>query len=123
MIFILKKYKLPLDPTYAVAPHHTGIYPINPVVYEIWSRIMNINVTSTENYPYHFDISSNRRGFIYRDLSVRSSLNPNTNLANSFEGLTSTIMWIIHQYTELYKHYSSFRTIFNGWKIISNDSN
>jgi hypothetical protein len=32
---------------------------------------MNFTVTSTENYPYHYDSSSNHRGFIYRGLSVR----------------------------------------------------
>jgi len=68
---IFQKYKLPLDLNYAVAPHHTGIYPINSIVYDIWYRIMNFNVTSTENYPYHYDLSSNRRGFIYRGISVR----------------------------------------------------
>ncbi|CAF4229919.1 unnamed protein product, partial [Rotaria magnacalcarata] len=33
-------------------------------------RIMNFTVTSTENYPYHFMLSSERRGFIYKGLSV-----------------------------------------------------
>ncbi len=32
---------------------------------------MNFNVTSTENYPYHYDLPSNHRGFIYQGLSVR----------------------------------------------------
>jgi hypothetical protein len=98
----LKKYKLPLDPNYAVAPHHTGIYPINPIVYEIWSHIMNFNITSTENYPYHYNLPSNRRGFIYRGLSVGSSFSFNTTISNSLEGLTTTIMWFIYQYTKLY---------------------
>lgn len=70
--FQSKKYQLPFDRNYAVAPHHAGIYPINSVVYDVWSKIMNITVTSTENYPYHFDLPSNHRGFIYRGLSVRS---------------------------------------------------
>ncbi|CAM4809949.1 unnamed protein product [Rotaria magnacalcarata] len=65
-----QKYKLPLDRNYAVAPHHSGIYPINPIIYDIWPRIMNFTVTSTENYPYHFMLSSERRGFIYKGLSV-----------------------------------------------------
>ena len=56
---------------YAIAPHHTGIYPINPIVYDVWHRIVNFSVTSTENYPYHYDLPSNRRGFIYRGLHVR----------------------------------------------------
>ncbi|CAF0734572.1 unnamed protein product [Rotaria sp. Silwood1] len=65
-----QKYNLPLDPNYAVAPHHTGIYPINPILYDIWHRIINFNVTSTLNYPYHYMSPSNRRGFIYKGLSV-----------------------------------------------------
>ncbi|CAF4103085.1 unnamed protein product, partial [Rotaria sp. Silwood2] len=67
-IAFAQKHQLPLDPTYAVAPHHTGIYPINPIVYDIWHRIINFNVTSTENYPYHHMSPSNRRGFIYKGL-------------------------------------------------------
>lgn len=35
---------------------------------------MNFNVTSTENYPYHYDLPTNHRGFIYQNLSVRFSL-------------------------------------------------
>ena len=69
--FFVKTYQLPFDRHYAVAPHHTGIYPINPTVYKVWYDIMNITVTSTENYPYHYDLPSNRRGFIYHGLSVR----------------------------------------------------
>ncbi|CAF0881601.1 unnamed protein product [Adineta steineri] len=65
-----QKHKLPLDSNYVVAPHHTGIYPINPIVYDVWHRIMNFNVTSTENYPYHYELPTNRRGFIYNGLSV-----------------------------------------------------
>lgn len=56
---------------YAIAPHHSGIYPINPTVYRVWNEFNNITVTSTENYPYHFDSPSNRRGFIYRNIAVR----------------------------------------------------
>lgn len=62
-----------MDLNYAVAPHHTGIYPINPTVYDVWHRLLNFTVTSTENYPFHYNAPVNRRGFVYRGLSVRCS--------------------------------------------------
>ncbi|CAF1052922.1 unnamed protein product [Adineta ricciae] len=65
-----QKHQLPLDENYAVAPHHSGIYPINHIVYDVWHRFFNFTVTSTENYPYHYQLPSDRRGFIYRNISV-----------------------------------------------------
>ncbi len=98
---VFQKHKLPLDPNYAVAPHHTGIYPINPIVYDIWHRIINFNVTSTENYPYHYELPSNRRGFIYQGLSVGFSNIVNPIFSILLKGIASTIMWVIYNNTNL----------------------
>ncbi|CAF0876781.1 unnamed protein product, partial [Didymodactylos carnosus] len=64
-----RKYRLPLDPSYTIGPHHSGIYPINPIVYDVWKNIYGWNVTSTENYPYHYP-SQQHRGFIYQGIQV-----------------------------------------------------
>ena len=43
-------------------------------MYRIWRNIFNFTVTSTENYPFHYNTPSSRRGFIYRHLAVRKKL-------------------------------------------------
>ncbi|KHJ46349.1 sulfotransferase domain protein [Trichuris suis] len=54
---------------YAVAPHHSGVYPTHDALYEAWKEVWNIQVTSTEEYP-HLKPASLRRGFIYKDIMV-----------------------------------------------------
>uniref|UniRef100_A0A1I8BHN1 [heparan sulfate]-glucosamine N-sulfotransferase n=1 Tax=Meloidogyne hapla TaxID=6305 RepID=A0A1I8BHN1_MELHA len=45
------------------------VYPIYQPIFDGWKRIWNISVTSTEEYP-HFWPPSQRRGFIYGNISV-----------------------------------------------------
>lgn len=54
---------------YAVAPHHAGVFPVHKQLYECWSRVWNITVTSTEEYP-HLRPDHKRRGFIHQGLKV-----------------------------------------------------
>lgn len=58
---------------YAVAPHHSGVYPIHLQLYEAWKKVWGIKVTSTEEYP-HLKPARFRRGFIHSGISVRTPL-------------------------------------------------
>ncbi len=60
---------IPLDNGYAVAPHHSGVYPVHHPLYEAWKTVWNISVTSTEEYP-HLKPARLRRGFVYSGISV-----------------------------------------------------
>lgn len=54
---------------YAVAPHHSGVYPVHVQLYEAWKQVWNIRVTSTEEYP-HLKPARYRRGFIHNGIMV-----------------------------------------------------
>eukprot|EP00118_Oscarella_pearsei_P006996 m.32910 g.32910 ORF g.32910 m.32910 type:complete len:843 (+) comp31727_c0_seq4:87-2615(+) len=54
---------------YSVAPHHSGVYPVHPLLYESWKSVWHVDVTSTEEYP-HLRPAHKRRGFIYQDIKV-----------------------------------------------------
>ncbi|XP_078469630.1 bifunctional heparan sulfate N-deacetylase/N-sulfotransferase 2-like isoform X1 [Lampetra fluviatilis] len=60
---------IPTDMGYAVAPHHSGVYPVHTQLYEAWKSVWNIRVTSTEEYP-HLKPARFRRGFIHRGIKV-----------------------------------------------------
>ncbi|VDD82768.1 unnamed protein product [Mesocestoides corti] len=60
---------LPIAEGYAVAPHHSGVYPVTPHLYRAWKAIWRINVTTTEGYP-HFNPPRLRRGFSYMGVQV-----------------------------------------------------
>ncbi|CAM6031495.1 unnamed protein product, partial [Sphagnum compactum] len=62
-------YDIPVNTSYAVAPHHSGVYPIHEELYEAWKQVWGIRVTSTEEYP-HLRPARHRRGFIHRDMMV-----------------------------------------------------
>ncbi|CDW53797.1 bifunctional heparan sulfate [Trichuris trichiura] len=64
-----KKNGIKIAFPYAVAPHHSGVYPTHDALYEAWKEVWNIQVTSTEEYP-HLKPASLRRGFIYKDIMV-----------------------------------------------------
>ncbi len=36
---------LPVSNTYAVAPHHSGVYPVHQPLYEAWKQVWDIKVT------------------------------------------------------------------------------
>lgn len=54
---------------YAVAPHHSGVYPVHSQLYQAWKNVWGISVTSTEEYP-HLRPARFRRGFIHNSIKV-----------------------------------------------------
>lgn len=54
---------------YAVAPHHSGVYPVHNQLYEAWKSVWGIKVTSTEEYP-HLRPARYRRGFMHNGIKV-----------------------------------------------------
>lgn len=67
-----QEHGIPTDLGYAVAPHHSGVYPIHTQLYEAWKSVWGIQVTSTEEYP-HLRPARYRRGFIHNGVMVRDS--------------------------------------------------
>ncbi|CAI9723640.1 heparan sulfate N-deacetylase N-sulfotransferase [Octopus vulgaris] len=64
-----QKYNIPVVNNYAVAPHHSGVYPVHEPLYEAWHKVWNITVSSTEEY-LHLRPARRRRGFFYRGIKV-----------------------------------------------------
>uniref|UniRef100_A0A0X3P2D7 [heparan sulfate]-glucosamine N-sulfotransferase n=1 Tax=Schistocephalus solidus TaxID=70667 RepID=A0A0X3P2D7_SCHSO len=62
-------HNLPIQEGYAVAPHHSGVYPVLPSLFKAWKEVWRINVTTTEGYPRLFP-AWNRRGFAYDGIQV-----------------------------------------------------
>ena len=54
---------------YAIAPHHSGVYPVHEPLYQAWKDIWNISVTSTEEYP-HLRPDHLRKGYVHNELRV-----------------------------------------------------
>uniref|UniRef100_H3CH71 [heparan sulfate]-glucosamine N-sulfotransferase n=1 Tax=Tetraodon nigroviridis TaxID=99883 RepID=H3CH71_TETNG len=63
-----QEHGIPTD-GYAVAPHHSGVYPVHSQLYEAWKSVWNIKVTSTEEYP-HLRPARYRRGFTHNGIQV-----------------------------------------------------
>uniref|UniRef100_A0A673UWW8 Bifunctional heparan sulfate N-deacetylase/N-sulfotransferase 1 n=1 Tax=Suricata suricatta TaxID=37032 RepID=A0A673UWW8_SURSU len=63
------EHGIPTDMGYAVAPHHSGVYPVHVQLYEAWKQVWSIRVTSTEEYP-HLKPARHRRGFIHNGIMV-----------------------------------------------------
>lgn len=68
-----QEHGIPTDMGYAVAPHHSGVYPVHVQLYEAWKQVWSIRVTSTEEYP-HLKPARYRRGFIHNGIMVRGPL-------------------------------------------------
>uniref|UniRef100_A0A8C9W6S5 [heparan sulfate]-glucosamine N-sulfotransferase n=1 Tax=Scleropages formosus TaxID=113540 RepID=A0A8C9W6S5_SCLFO len=64
-----QEHGIPTDMGYAVAPHHSGVYPVHSQLYEAWRTVWDIQVTSTEEYP-HLRPARYRRGFIHAGIQV-----------------------------------------------------
>ncbi|XP_036293613.1 bifunctional heparan sulfate N-deacetylase/N-sulfotransferase 2 isoform X3 [Pipistrellus kuhlii] len=64
-----QEHGIPTDLGYAVAPHHSGVYPVHTQLYEAWKSVWGIQVTSTEEYP-HLRPARYRRGFIHNGIMV-----------------------------------------------------
>ncbi|XP_030630263.1 bifunctional heparan sulfate N-deacetylase/N-sulfotransferase 2 [Chanos chanos] len=60
---------IPTNMGYAVAPHHSGVYPVHTQLYLAWKNVWGIKVTSTEEYP-HLKPARYRRGFIHTGIQV-----------------------------------------------------
>lgn len=54
---------------YAVAPHHSGVFPVHDGLYTAWKSVWDVKVTSTEEYP-RLNPAAARRGFIHRGIMV-----------------------------------------------------
>ena len=67
-----QEHGIPTDMGYAVAPHHSGVYPVHVQLYEAWKQVWNIRVTSTEEYP-HLKPARYRRGFIHNGIMVSAA--------------------------------------------------
>ncbi|KAG7465177.1 hypothetical protein MATL_G00173560 [Megalops atlanticus] len=63
------EHGIPTNMGYAVAPHHSGVYPVHVQLYEAWKKVWGIKVTSTEEYP-HLKPARFRRGFAHSGISV-----------------------------------------------------
>ncbi|KYO47447.1 hypothetical protein Y1Q_0001241 [Alligator mississippiensis] len=63
------EHGIPTGMGYAVAPHHSGVYPVHVQLYEAWKKVWSIRVTSTEEYP-HLKPARHRRGFIHNGIMV-----------------------------------------------------
>ncbi|XP_064181541.1 bifunctional heparan sulfate N-deacetylase/N-sulfotransferase 1 [Anguilla rostrata] len=63
------EHGIPTNMGYAVAPHHSGVYPVHVQLYDAWKKVWGIKVTSTEEYP-HLKPARFRRGFIHSGISV-----------------------------------------------------
>lgn len=68
-----QEHGIPTDMGYAVAPHHSGVYPVHVQLYEAWKQVWGIRVTSTEEYP-HLKPARYRRGFIHNGIMVSGPL-------------------------------------------------
>ncbi|RXM35786.1 Bifunctional heparan sulfate N-deacetylase/N-sulfotransferase 2 [Acipenser ruthenus] len=64
-----QEHGIPTDLGYAVAPHHSGVYPVHSQLYEAWKSVWGIQVTSTEEYP-HLRPARYRRGFIHNGIQT-----------------------------------------------------
>ncbi|XP_010573848.1 PREDICTED: bifunctional heparan sulfate N-deacetylase/N-sulfotransferase 4 [Haliaeetus leucocephalus] len=64
-----REHGIPTGMGYAVAPHHSGVYPVHIQLYEAWKKVWHIRVTSTEEYP-HLKPARYRRGFIHNGIMV-----------------------------------------------------
>ncbi|XP_064193581.1 bifunctional heparan sulfate N-deacetylase/N-sulfotransferase 4 [Anguilla rostrata] len=63
------EHGIPADMGYAVAPHHSGVYPVHMQLYQAWKKAWGIRVTSTEEYP-HLKPARYRKGFIHSNIMV-----------------------------------------------------
>lgn len=66
-----QEHGIPTNMGYAVAPHHSGVYPVHVQLYDAWKKVWGIKVTSTEEYP-HLKPARFRRGFYHSGISVRT---------------------------------------------------
>ena len=61
---------IPVIKEYMILPHHAGVYPVYPEVFDEWEKLGYVKATSTLEYPYRHP-QWGRRGFIHRGVMVR----------------------------------------------------
>ncbi|OQV18743.1 Bifunctional heparan sulfate N-deacetylase/N-sulfotransferase [Hypsibius exemplaris] len=64
-----RDHGIPMNSSYVVSPHHSGVYPVHEPLYEAWASVWNAKVTSTEEYP-HFKPMHLHRGFVHHEIMV-----------------------------------------------------
>ncbi|KAG7272460.1 hypothetical protein CRUP_031387 [Coryphaenoides rupestris] len=80
------EHGIPTDMGYAVAPHHSGVYPVHSQLYDAWKSVWAIQVTSTEEYP-HLRPARYRRGFIHSGIQISIFMTHLSNYGNDRLGL------------------------------------
>ncbi|KAG1678537.1 Bifunctional heparan sulfate N-deacetylase/N-sulfotransferase 1 [Nymphon striatum] len=94
-----KDHGIPTDSGYAVAPHHSGVFPVHNSLYELWKKVWNVRVSSTEEYP-HLKPGRCRRGFIHRNIMVlprqTCGLYTHTIFFNRYPGGSEKLQNMIH---------------------------
>ncbi|XP_052770676.1 bifunctional heparan sulfate N-deacetylase/N-sulfotransferase-like [Mya arenaria] len=84
---------------YAVAPHHSGVFPVHDPVYTAWKTVWDIKVTSTEEYP-RLHPAWGRKGFVHRGIMVlprqTCGLFTHTYLLDSYPGGPGRLEKSIH---------------------------
>uniref|UniRef100_UPI00398EAFF6 bifunctional heparan sulfate N-deacetylase/N-sulfotransferase 1b n=1 Tax=Pristiophorus japonicus TaxID=55135 RepID=UPI00398EAFF6 len=80
------EHGMPIDMGYAVAPHHSGVYPVHIQLYEAWKQVWGMKVTSTEEYP-HLRPARFRRGFKHNGIMISIFMTHLSNYGNDRLGL------------------------------------
>ncbi|XP_071808785.1 bifunctional heparan sulfate N-deacetylase/N-sulfotransferase 3-like [Asterias amurensis] len=68
-VHFAKTHQIVVDESYAIAPHHSGVYPTQLILYNAWKQVWGIKVTSTEEYPA-LRPARKRKGFIFKEIMV-----------------------------------------------------
>lgn len=117
-----ERHKFNVSTRYAVAPHHSGIFPVHEPLYDCWKDIWDIESTSTEEYP-NLRPDTRRRGFIYKDIKVlprqTCGLFTHTNHFDKYPGGRNKLEEMIHGgqlfQTFLFKKYNIYMTHFSNY--------
>uniref|UniRef100_UPI00398E9AF3 bifunctional heparan sulfate N-deacetylase/N-sulfotransferase 4-like isoform X2 n=1 Tax=Pristiophorus japonicus TaxID=55135 RepID=UPI00398E9AF3 len=96
------EHGIPIDMGYAVAPHHSGVYPVHVQLYEAWKKVWGIKVTSTEEYP-HLKPARYRHGFIHSGIMISIFMTHLSNYGNDRLGLYTFVNLanFVHCWTNL----------------------
>ena len=69
IFFYFQKHGIVLNSSYAVASHHSGVYPVQETLYRAWKEVYGTDVTTTEEYP-NLKPAWLRRGFQHMGIKV-----------------------------------------------------
>ena len=65
-----RRFSLPLDRSYSVAPYHSGVYPVHEPLFQSWHDTLGVTATSTEHFPHSRPLWK-RRGFIHQPSGIK----------------------------------------------------